>query len=233
MAEFLTTSGTIHRTEQIITDAKTSLVLISPYVQISRNVYERLQDASKRKVSITFVYGKCELDSEEYETLKQINGLQLFYFDSLHAKCYFNEETLIITSMNLYEYSSKNREMGILLSKSGDKDLYEKAAQEAESIIKNAEFKYNAFRGNNSYNVNTQHASQIRQPLYNPAMGSCIRCATEIQLDSTRPFCRKCFDIWSRFGDPFYEENYCHACGKKQITSMDKPFCYTCYKNHV
>ncbi len=230
MAEFLTTSGTIHRMEQIISEAKKSLVFISPYVQISQTIHERLMDAGKRRVSITFVYGKCDLDFNEYENLKQIPGLQLFYFDNLHAKCYFNEEMLIITSMNLYEHSAKNREMGILLNKIADADLYEKAVREAESIVKNAELQFYGHIGNSGYNSGNGSPWQV-QVLYNTTSGSCIRCATEIQQDTSKPLCRRCFDIWNRYGDTSYEENYCHNCGSEYGTSMAKPICYRCYKS--
>ncbi len=61
MAEFLTTSGTSHHIENIIIDAKTKLVLVSPYLQISKTFYERLKDASNKGVQIKIIYGKDEL----------------------------------------------------------------------------------------------------------------------------------------------------------------------------
>ena len=37
---------------------------------------------------------------------------------------YLNESKLIITSMNLYEYSENNREMGVLIEKSVDNKVF-------------------------------------------------------------------------------------------------------------
>ena len=235
MAEFLTTAGTIHHIEQIITQAKRTLVFITPYVQISKNVFERLQDASNRKVKITFVYGKGDLNPNEYENLKQISGLKLYYFDNLHAKCYHNEDRLIITSMNLYDHSAKNREMGILLSRQEDKSLFESAVQEAESIVSNAERKQFGLYGNIDFYTAERRSEPanrnfIKQMHVNENQGICIRCGTHITLDGSRPYCGACYSTWSQFSNPYYTERHCHGCGAPTDTSMEKPFCYSCYK---
>lgn len=56
---------------------------------------------------------------------------------NLHAKCYMNEELCIITSLNLYEFSQvNNNEMGILIQRSEDAQLYKDAYEEAQRIIR-------------------------------------------------------------------------------------------------
>ena len=56
---------------------------------------------------------------------------------NLHAKCYMNEEMCIITSLNLYEFSQvNNNEMGILIQRSEDGQLYKDAYEEAQRIIR-------------------------------------------------------------------------------------------------
>lgn len=53
------------------------------------------------------------------------------------AKCYLNEELCIITSLNLYEFSQiNNNEMGVLLRRSDDAELYKDAYEEAQRIIR-------------------------------------------------------------------------------------------------
>lgn len=55
----------------------------------------------------------------------------------LHAKCYLNEETCIITSLNLYEFSQvNNNEMGVLLTRADDAAVYREAYEEALRIIR-------------------------------------------------------------------------------------------------
>ena len=52
-------------------------------------------------------------------------------------KCYLNEELCIITSLNLYEFSQiNNNEMGVLLRRSDDAELYKDAYEEAQRIIR-------------------------------------------------------------------------------------------------
>ena len=65
MADFLTTTGTSFHLENIIIEAKTKLVLISPYLQLSKTLFERLKDASTKGVKIKIVYGKDELKPNE------------------------------------------------------------------------------------------------------------------------------------------------------------------------
>jgi len=138
MAEFLTTQGTAYYLENIIMNATQWLVLISPYLNISNNFLLRLQDADKRKVKITIVYGKSELTPNEKRKLQELENLSLFYCDKLHAKCFFNDNYMIITSMNMHEFSEKtNREMGVLIRKEDNTDqkIYEDAMREVKSIL--------------------------------------------------------------------------------------------------
>ncbi len=139
MAKFLTTAGVSYQVELIIKEAKKKLVLISPFVQISKVLLERLQNASDKGVQIHLIYGKDELKPVEKKQLNSIENLKLYYYQNLHAKCYFNEKTMVVTSMNLYEFSDKhNREMGVLIQKSDDAEMFNDGVEETASIIKSA-----------------------------------------------------------------------------------------------
>ncbi len=51
-----------------------------------------------------------------------------------------NEELCIVTSLNLYEFSQvNNNEMGVLIRRSEDADLYRDAYEEAQRIIRISE----------------------------------------------------------------------------------------------
>lgn len=139
MAKFLTTSGVTYEVEKIIEGAKKKLVLISPYVKISKMLLERLQNASDRGVQIILIYGKDELIKNEKIQLENIENLKLYFYQNLHAKCYFNEKTMVITSMNLYEFSEKNnREMGVLINKKEDEEMFNDTVIETHSIVKSS-----------------------------------------------------------------------------------------------
>ena len=86
MAEFLTTNGTSLQIENIIIDAKTKLILVSPYLQLSKTLYERLKDASNRNVIIKIIYGKDELKPNEKNSLAELKNVEIYFFENLHAK---------------------------------------------------------------------------------------------------------------------------------------------------
>lgn len=83
------------------------------------------------------VYGKSELQPAEISWLKSLTYLRTSFCKNLHAKCYMNEEMCIITSMNLYDFSQQNNnEMGILINRAEDPELYKEAYEEAQRIIR-------------------------------------------------------------------------------------------------
>ena len=142
MPKFLTTAGNSYQIEQTIINAKEILILVTPYLQLSKNLMDRLNDANKRNVKITLIYGKQNLNERENVKLNNLNNLEIYYCENLHSKCYLNENDLIISSMNLYEYSERNnREMGIYFTKTDDLNIYENTSQEIESIIQNSHLK--------------------------------------------------------------------------------------------
>lgn len=228
MAEFLTTSGTSYHIENIIIEAKKSLVLVSPYLQISKTFYERLKDACNRSVEITIIYGKDELKPNQKNSLADLKTVELYYFENLHAKCYFNESKMVITSMNMYEFSEKNnREMGVLIDRVADKDLFEKSMQETVSIVKSSE-RIELQKSDRKLS-NPGHTVTKEKTLNKQAQAYCIRCQARITYDSSRPYCGDCYSVWAQWQNPAYEENVCHRCGEYELTSMEKPQCYTCY----
>lgn len=231
MAEFLTTNGTSYNIENIIIEAKSKLVLVSPYLQISKTFYERLKDASNKNVAIKIIYGKDELKPNERNSLAELKNVELFFFQNLHAKCYFNENKMVITSMNMYEFSEKtNREMGVLIDRSTDKELFEKAVNETLSIIQSAEpqpLKKSERQATPEIRpttiglTKTKFKTQIR--------GYCIRCETRIEYNKEKPYCPDCFATWAQYGNPDFIENVCHRCGEYEETSMKYPQDKDCY----
>ncbi|MGB3107490.1 phospholipase D family protein [Sphingobacterium siyangense] len=140
MAKFLTTAGTVSSIENIIRRASARLILVSPYLKLSKQFERRLIDANKRKVQIVIVYGKEPLVRDEIEKLLVLEHLQLLYCENLHAKCYVNDDKMVLSSMNLYEFSERNnREMGIMLSKFEDSEAFDDVLDEIESIINSSD----------------------------------------------------------------------------------------------
>ena len=137
MAKFLNTSATNYFLEELIKSASDRLVLISPFLKLNDRVKELLQDKNRLKIDVRIVYGKNELQPEEINWLKELTFIRTSFCKNLHAKCYLNEESCIITSLNLYEFSQvNNNEMGVALSRSEDPELYREAYDEAQRIIR-------------------------------------------------------------------------------------------------
>lgn len=137
MAKFLNTSATNYFLEELIKSAQDRLVLISPFLKINDRLRELLEDKNRLKLDIRLIYGKNELQPDEISWLKNLDFVRTSFCKNLHAKCYLNEELCIITSLNLYEFSQvNNNEMGILIRRSEEPDLYAEAYEEAQRLIR-------------------------------------------------------------------------------------------------
>lgn len=221
MAKFLTTAAVTYQVERIISESKKKLVLVSPYIKITKTFLERLREASERGVIVSMVYGKTELNSSEKKQIDSIPNLKLYYLENLHAKCYFNESEMVLSSMNLYEFSERNnREMGIFVTKKLDEEIFKDAVNETHSIIKAA---------------TPIIASSIVIPNSNKVVlidhlnvGFCIRCKDSIKNNIEKPYCKKCFASWESWSNPKFEEKFCHQCGTSSNTTLHSPNCKRC-----
>ena len=137
MAKLLNTSATNYYLEEIIRLAHERLILISPLLKLNDRVKELLEDKNRMKVEIRFVFGKNELPPEEISWLRTLSFVRTNFCKNLHAKCYLNEELCLLTSLNLHEFSQvNNSEMGVLISREDDAELFQDVADEAQRIIR-------------------------------------------------------------------------------------------------
>lgn len=106
-------------------------------MRLNDRIKELLADKNRLKIDVRIVYGKSELQPQEIDWLRELTYIRTSFCKNLHAECYMNEEMCIITSLNLYEFSQvNNNEMGVLLRRSEDVDLYQDAYEEAQRIIR-------------------------------------------------------------------------------------------------
>jgi hypothetical protein len=98
---------------------------------------ELLADKDRLKINVRIVYGESELAPAEIEWLKALTYVRTSFCRNLHAKCYLSESACIVTSLSLYEFSMvNNNEMGVLIDRLQDVDLYRDAYEEAQRIIR-------------------------------------------------------------------------------------------------
>jgi phosphatidylserine/phosphatidylglycerophosphate/cardiolipin synthase-like enzyme len=142
MAKFLNTRKAVSEIEDLIRNAEARLILISPYLKLSKDFKELLTYRNSKDKITTVIFGKQELNPHEMKFLQGLRFVILKYNQDLHAKCYLNDNKMIITSLNLYEFSmNNNKEMGVLvdLNDESDKELFEDAYKEIDFIDETSE----------------------------------------------------------------------------------------------
>ena len=108
MAKFINTRKAVAAIEDLIKEAEEKLVLISPYLKLSKDFKELLLYRNSKDKITTIIFGKQELNPNEMEFFEGLRFVILKYNQDLHAKCYLNDKQMIITSLNLYEFSMAN-----------------------------------------------------------------------------------------------------------------------------
>ena len=235
MAEFLDTEGVSHRLVQIIKNAESRLVIISPFLKINERIKDHLADRDRFKIDIRVVYGKNELQPEENNWLESMNSIRTSFLQDLHAKCYLNEKEALLTSMNLYKYSQENNyEMGIVVSHEKDPDLYESIREESDRIIRTSdEIRVKVSRVEADDDQEGAQAPEGPVSHKDPESGFCIRCKGDLPVNPAQPYCRSCYGSWRRNGkDKTHEEGHCHTCGSEHAATLLKPVCRSCYRKY-
>lgn len=126
MAKFITTTGASHGIESLIKSSKYYIVLATPYI----NIHARLRKIIEQKLCDTpvlfiLICKQIELRNDELKWLASQDKIQIVNCINLHGKCFMNENTAIVTSMNLYEYSAVNNiEFGFIVERINDADNY-------------------------------------------------------------------------------------------------------------
>ena len=241
MVEFLNKDKAYAEIVSIVDKASSKVVLITPYIKIPDDLFERLKYKDGKGTKTVVVCRGKNLASEVKSKLKQLRFLELRFDEDLHAKCFYNEDSMVITSLNLLEYSQQhNREMGILLKKAEDASVFNEALGEAEYIVTSAKkdsaikSMFQAIGKEAKSLVDSQvedRPKRTRRYKSTNERGFCIRCGKSKSYDVSAPYCLDCYRVWDKYKNPEHKENYCHSCGKlRERITMAKPLCATCYK---
>ena len=234
MAEFLTTTGISYNLEELIKNSDEKLFLVSPYLQIAGSLKHLIEERDLRKIDIRVVYRKDnKINAEDMSFLQELTSVKISACENLHAKCYLNENTAIIASMNLYQYSQQNnREMGIKVEKENDPDLYNDIFKEVMVILQTSqqpEFSVKKIE-TDAPTASKKVPTKINKKHQKKDMGFCIHCGNDLKFNPEKPLCYKCFKSWEKYSNPEYTEKFCHACGNEHSSTVAKPICYACYK---
>ena len=208
----------------LIGEAKSKLTLVSPYVKPWGHLESALMEAVSKGVQIHLIFRADQVDEYKYSLEKLVRmGIQLSAVENLHAKIFLSDHAALITSMNLYDFSSANsEEIGIsitdqsLLNQTRDfvKTLEHKAFPVKKSLV-------------DKISDGIAFVSDVKRGLKNE--GNCIRCGVTIEFNPDRPMCPKCYKSWSKYKNPDFTEKYCHDCGQPYKTSIARPQCKMCF----
>ena len=241
------------RVLDILRNAKRHVTLVSPYNKFWMHLRNEILATVGRGVHVDFVYREEDERNEAVEWLEELD-VEVHAVENLHAKIYLNESSLLVTSMNLLESSSKNS-MEICISirdKNAQKDVREyvntlllmakrtdegkKTATRPANFLSKTRKHQTVSKGRSGYKAGA-HESSLESLLNDLVVatsgGRCIRCEEPIPFDQDRPLCDDCFKSWKRYENWDYEEDYCHRCGADEVTSYDKPLCRPCYDQVV
>ena len=212
MAKFLNKEKAVSELKDLIRNAEQTLILISPYLKLSYDFRELLTFRNSKERITSVIFGKQELNPDEMKFLQGLRFVILKYNENLHAKCYVNDDKMIITSLNLYEFSmANNKEMGVLIDKNdpNDNPLYKEAFAEVDFIIKTSQpFEVATTKATLSKSESEAKKTSSKKP--ETQNGYCIRTGVEIPFNVDKPMAYEAWKDWSKKSDLDSKEKFCH-----------------------
>lgn len=119
--EFIFNTEITKGIEDIVKEARKKLLLVSPFIDLSPEIKRFLVEKKEDPTfQLQILFGKNSeqfyksLKQDSFDFFKQFPNVDIRYEESLHAKFFMNDSHLILTSMNLYDYSlRRNIECGV------------------------------------------------------------------------------------------------------------------------
>ena len=249
MPEILFAKGIASKLEQIIDEARSVIIMISPYVQFDNRIEEKLKFADERGVSIVLLHKPRELKEDALKFFNELKNGKSVPIRNLHTKCYLNDlDSVLLGSMNLYSYSEKNNwEMGVYFNFRNEDEVsnYQRIFSEIGAMlnsnlnekdsdnIMNALGRLSPIQFKNGYvyidgkRYSKEEYKSIHES-FNVKTGYCIMCGKEIDYFPLHPYCIKCYKKWARENNPEQIENHCHRCGRNEDATINQPHCEIC-----
>lgn len=248
MTKIVGAKEAIRHIESIILNAEDLIVLVSPFVEPPDGIFNAMELASRNGKRIFLVCRVNKLKIQVRDRLQGIPTLRIIDQASMHAKCYFNEKELVISSLNLLKYSvEKSKELGTYFEASQSQKQFSEALADAVSRLAipelNKEILQKA-RILNQYRDLSRKEYSDRHRLFDFRLikgekGYCIRCRNRMDyFNGNYPMCYTCFADWAQEYDYLHIENWCHRCGKEtknvaRPISKARPLCYACFADYI
>jgi hypothetical protein len=126
MPQFYTGDELSNKLTDIIWNAKTELLILSPFIHLDNYCKEVFKNYKHDPdLEVVLVFGKNEreagrsLNKADLDFFKEFKNITIIYCKNLHAKFYSNEKEALLTSLNLLDKSMEtNIEYGIYFTNS-------------------------------------------------------------------------------------------------------------------
>ena len=113
MVEFLSTQLASHEFENLIKNAKEHLYIICPHIETSESLIEFLKSKLDQKVKVILIHRTGNISQSERQRWLDLKNVSLRHLPNLNAKCVFNEESMIIGSLNILDkFAQHSRDTG-------------------------------------------------------------------------------------------------------------------------
>lgn len=222
MAKILNTESCWKEIKKIISDANKFIVLISPYIGSCDIV--SLVNNRKNNTYLQLFTLEPQFQSYRGSVNKTLVALSLLpnvkvrlTNNDIHAKCYFNENEVLLCSLNLSNIDKL--EFGVLISREWDSSLFLDTMKLVNEICFMAGME-----------------PESLDKLSNHRSGYCIRCRKSIDLNISFPYCSDCFSFNDSFDYcslSYTMEKYCHFCGRRHASYRNFPMHYNCYHEYI
>lgn len=258
MIKFLDGDAINAKIIETIKQADEYLLLISPFIKLSQKIKTEIEYlvTIKPEVEIEIVFGKNSdnpiksLSANDLDFLKTLPNIRISYVQELHAKIYCSEDRLMLSSMNLHEYSQANNfeaafviENGKFMSgilNNSSNQAWDDALEFVNKIIAKSTLVFSrgdvykkTFLGfmeelsGSEKEDNSSDFFKINKPQFinNTNTAYCIRTGVSIPFNIKMPYSETAYKSWQRYANEEYKEKFCHFSGEKSDneTSFKSP----------
>ena len=216
---FLENQKCIDEILEVIEKARTELIIISPYIDLDERMRGSFRIAKSHGVQVKLITRwKKKLAAKDEKELQFFTdiGAEIMFVERLHSKLYLNENSAVMSSMNMLDGSSHHsQEIGIYTTERELLSSFKNYSERLERSAMPDEIKPQKSTAKNA-------PSQKKKKENN---GYCIRTGEKIPFNLKMPFNKKSFDSWNRFKNPEFKEKFCHYSGEKTNgqTSQGRP----------
>lgn len=157
---------------QVIHEAKETVIVVSPYLRLWDDAKKAIRAAKKRRVNVTLILREDDEERQagrlDIEWLKS-NKVDCVRVPNLHAKIYLNEDTVLLSSMNLTNSSLENCEVAYKVT---DAFSQNRIRQRVENLMAN-------FSSSKTFCARCGKANRLRSHSTAQDLPLCLTCYEE------------------------------------------------------